>query len=120
MFLISVAVTTYSLVAEKQLAIAFARKELIGSKFLATLRPVYVTVLTNRPFNPSASKLEVSAYTALKTLSTTQSGVATTLQIGPSVEALSHQLINLGATSQASELANAAEVLAKIQQLSTR
>ena len=34
MFIISIGVTTYSLVAEKQIAIAFARKELIGSKFL--------------------------------------------------------------------------------------
>ena len=34
MFIISIAATTYSLVAEKQIAIAFARKELIGSKFL--------------------------------------------------------------------------------------
>lgn len=66
MFLISVAVTTYSLLAEKQLAIAFARKELIGSKFIAALRPVYVEVLTNRPFNPSASELEASADSALK------------------------------------------------------
>ena len=32
MFIISIAATTYSLVAEKQIAIAFARKELIGSR----------------------------------------------------------------------------------------
>ena len=53
LFLFCVAVTTYSLVVEKQIAIAFARKELTGSKFLAALRPVYFAVLTNRPFNPS-------------------------------------------------------------------
>ena len=39
LFIICVAVTTYSLVVEKQIAIAFARKELSGSKFLAALRP---------------------------------------------------------------------------------
>ena len=39
LFLICVAVTTYSLVVEKQIAIAFARKELTCSKFLAALRP---------------------------------------------------------------------------------
>ena len=39
LFIICVAVTTYSLVVKKQIAIAFARKELSGSKFLAALRP---------------------------------------------------------------------------------
>ena len=40
-FLVAVGATTYSLVAEKQISIAFARKELIGSKFLATLRYLF-------------------------------------------------------------------------------
>ena len=120
MFLISVAVTTYSLLAEKQLAIAFARKELIGSKFIAALRPVYVEVLTNRPFNPSASELEASADSALKTLLTTQSEAAATLQIGPFLDSLSNQLIHLGSTFQANESASGTQVLAKMQQLAAR
>ena len=120
MFLISVAVTTYSLLAEKQLAIAFARKELIGSKFIAALRPVYVEVLTNRPFNPSASELEASADSALKTLLTTQSEAAATLQIGPFLDSLSNQLIHLGSTLQANESASGTQVLAKMQQLAAR
>lgn len=33
MFIISVGVTTYSLVVENQIAISFARKELVGSRF---------------------------------------------------------------------------------------
>jgi hypothetical protein len=117
MFIISVVVTTYSLVAEKQLAIAFARKELTGSKFLAALRPVYVAVLTNQPFNPSASELDISAYNAVKTLLTTQSEAVATLQIGPFVEAVSNQLNHLSSTSQAGESASAPEMLAKMQKL---
>ena len=117
MFIISVVVTTYSLVAEKQLAIAFARKELAGSKFLAALRPVYVAVLTNQPFNPSASELDISAYNAVKTLLTTQSEAVATLQIGPFVEAVSNQLNHLGSTSQAGKSASAPEMLAKMQKL---
>ena len=117
MFIISVVVTTYSLVAEKQLAIAFARKELTGSKFLAALRPVYVAVLTNQPFNPSASELDISAYNAVKTLLTTQSEAVATLQIAPFVEAASNQLNHLSSTAQAGELASAPEMLAKMQKL---
>ena len=41
MFIASVAVTTYSLVVEKEIAIAFARKELTGSKFLSFAPPLY-------------------------------------------------------------------------------
>jgi hypothetical protein len=45
MFIISVGVTTYSLLTEKRIAISFARKELISSKFLAALRGIDVTLL---------------------------------------------------------------------------
>src|SRR5215475_7913061 len=82
MFIISVAVTTYTLVLEKQIAIAFARKELTGSKFLAALRPVYLAVLTNRPFNPFVSKSDLSAHKALDMLAMTQSEASATLQVG--------------------------------------
>ena len=40
-FLISIAVPIYALVTEKQIAIAFARKELAGSRYLATVRDIY-------------------------------------------------------------------------------
>jgi signal transduction histidine kinase len=45
-FIIAVAVTTYSLVAEKQIAIDFARKELAGNRYLAAVRNVYAGILT--------------------------------------------------------------------------
>ena len=38
-------VATYALLAEKQIAISFAHSELVGSKYLAMLRPIYRTVL---------------------------------------------------------------------------
>ena len=40
-FVISIAVTTAALVAEKQIAIAFARKELVGSRYLAAIHDIY-------------------------------------------------------------------------------
>ena len=41
-------VATYALLAEKQIAISFAHSELVGSKYLAMLRPIYRTVLELR------------------------------------------------------------------------
>src|SRR5262249_6884326 len=38
-------VATYALLVEKQIAINFTRNELVGSKYLALLRPIYATVL---------------------------------------------------------------------------
>ena len=118
MFIISVVVTTYSLVVEKQIAIAFARKELTGNKFLAALRPVYVAVLTNRPFNPAASELDGSAQNALERLATTQAEAAAALQVGLFVEALSSLLIHLGSTSPVGNSVN--DALAKMQELAAR
>jgi len=120
LFIICVAVTTYSLVVEKEIAIAFARKELTGSKFLAALRPVHFAVLTNRPFNPSAQEPDLSAQNALTNLATTQAGAVTTLHIGSSIEALSVSIVHLGSTSQAHEPANGLDVLAKIEELAAR
>jgi signal transduction histidine kinase len=45
-FIVSVAVTTYALIAEKQIAINFARKELAGNRYLAAVRDVYAAILT--------------------------------------------------------------------------
>jgi signal transduction histidine kinase len=55
LFLISLAVTTYSLVLEKRIAIQFAQRELIGSHYVAALRPIYEALLTNREASPDAS-----------------------------------------------------------------
>ena len=46
MFMISIGITTYALVAEKRLAIDFAQKELAGTRFLTSLRGVYAAILT--------------------------------------------------------------------------
>jgi len=46
MFGISIVVTTAALVAEKQIAIAFAHKELVGSRYLAIVRDIYPAILS--------------------------------------------------------------------------
>jgi signal transduction histidine kinase len=120
MFIISIAVTTYTLVVEKQIAISFARKELTGSKFLAALRPVYVAVLTNRPFNPSASELDAPVREALESFATTQSQATSALKIGAFVDALSDPFAHLTSTSQGDKSARGVDALTKLQQLASR
>jgi signal transduction histidine kinase len=120
MFIISIAATTYSLVAEKQIAIAFARNELIGSKFLGTLRSIYETVLTGRPFNPLAPAPGASAHKMVEALTAAQSGATPALRTGEFVEDLSGALSRLGSNSPVGDSPNAVDLLAKMQQLASR
>ncbi len=48
LFVLSLAVTAYSLVTEQQIAIQFASKELVGSQYIAALRPVYDVTLAQQ------------------------------------------------------------------------
>jgi signal transduction histidine kinase len=47
-FVIAIAVAIYGLVAEKTIAIEFARKELVGTRYLETIRGVYGALLTEQ------------------------------------------------------------------------
>src|SRR5215469_8594721 len=120
MFIISIAATTYSLVAEKEIAIAFARKELTGSKFLETLRSIYATILTGRPFNPLAPAPDASAHKMVEALTTAQSDAALALHTREVVQALSSALSRLGSNHPVGDSANAMDLLAKMQQLASR
>src|SRR5215470_4659593 len=120
MFIISIAATTYSLVAEKQIAIAFARKELIGNKFLDTLRSIYDTVLTGRPFNPLAPEPDASAHKLVEMLTTAQSDAAVALHTREVAQEVSSTLSRLDSNSLGGDSANAIGVLAKMQQLAAR
>ena len=55
LFILTIAATTYGLIAEKQIAINFARQELLGTDALAPMRGVYAAVLLDRPFVTSSS-----------------------------------------------------------------
>jgi methyl-accepting chemotaxis protein len=118
MFIISLAVTTYSLVAEKQIAITFARKELIGSKFLAALRNINVAILRDKPFDPLAAESDSSEQSMLEALAAGQAAAAPALQTKEPVKALSKALSRLAAISSSDSAAT--DALAKMQQLAVR
>jgi signal transduction histidine kinase len=121
MFVISVAATTYSLIAEKQIAIEFARKELVGSRYLAAVRGIYATVLAGRPIDASAAPSRQTD-DILKTLAAAQSDAGKSLQTGELARSLAEALRLLWS----SDLDNAAvytaalDVLAKARQLVSR
>src|SRR5262245_66065509 len=62
-------VATYALLVEQQIAINFARSELVGSKYLALLRPIYVMVLTTLANGDLANRQEASARYSIASLS---------------------------------------------------
>ena len=86
-FLISIAVPIYGLVTEKQIAIDFSRKELIGSRYLNILRELYAAVLARPPAGEGAAAHEEQ----LKTLARAHdAGVQ--LQTGELAEAFTSAL----------------------------
>jgi signal transduction histidine kinase len=118
MFCLAVGATAYGLVAEKQISIAFARKELIGSRFLATLRAVYFTVLNGRPFEPLAAAPEPAAQKLLEALA--PNDAAPKLQTAELVQAVTDGLRQLSANAPASAPADAAHVFGTVQRLAVR
>ena len=63
-FVGALAVATYGLVAEKQIAINFVRKELVGVQHLEALRGVYAAILTEKSGASTAAKEAVDRLTA--------------------------------------------------------
>ena len=118
MFIISVGAVTYSLISEKQIAISFARKELIGGKFLAALRDIDVALLDHRPFNPLAAESDSPTQPMLQTLAAAQTETGSTLQTAEFARALANALGLLGTNSSTDT--EATDALAKIQQLALR
>jgi signal transduction histidine kinase len=116
-FLISIGVTTISLVAEQQIAIAFARKELIGTRYLADVRRIYAAVLSEQPFGNSAAPPAKLADAIRNTLAAAQLRAGASLQTGELAQALAEAL-RLWSRNPASDYA--LDVLAKASQLVSR
>lgn len=122
MFFISVGATTYSLVAEKQIAIEFARKELVGSRYLAAVRGIYATVLAGPPIDASAAPPSRQTDDVLKTLAAAQSDAGKSLQTGELAQSLAEALRLLWSSDldSGASYTLALNVLAKARQLVSR
>jgi len=103
--LVSLALTsvaTYALLVEKQIAINFARKELVGSKYLALLQSIYVTVLKNQANGDLGDRQGTSARDAIDSLARADAETSGTLHIAKASEALATTLRGLETSNSAS------------------
>jgi hypothetical protein len=87
-FVVAIAVPIYDLVIERQVAINFAKKELVGTRYLATLRAFYRTTLISLLNNGSSEELGASANEALRALAAAEADAANVLQTAELEQAL--------------------------------
>src|SRR5262249_2865619 len=118
-FIVAIVVAIYSLVAEKEIAIQFARKELVGVRYLESLRGVYAAILAKTRTN--ADGQTASPEETLKSLDAAEQDAAGTLQtaaLEQSLETTLRKLWSKGAEGDRSALI--VEALAKACDLATR
>jgi len=120
LFVLSLAVTTYSLVTEKQIAIQFARKELIGSQYIAALRPTYEVVLAQQGERGTVALIRTDEL--IRVLTSGRAGKAVGLETAELEQALVEALRDLPLTMAESTNGNdpVQNVLAKARNLIVR
>ncbi len=119
-FIVAIAVGIYSLVAEKRIAIEFASKELIGLRYLETLRGVYAAILAQPP---GGSAVEApSPEDALASLEAAENEADGTLQTAALEQSLAATLRELWSKGTQAETHDALVVtaLAKARDLASR
>jgi hypothetical protein len=121
MFLIAIVVAIYSLVAEKEIAIQFAQKELVGVRYLENLRGVYAAILGEATQSEAAGQAQPSPDDTLKALDAAEQEAAGILQTAALEQALETTLRKLWSKgTQGDRSALVIEALAKARDLATR
>ncbi len=116
-FLVAIFVTIYGLVAEKRIAIDFARKELVGNRYLTTLREVFGAILATRMNGPQAIG---SADEIIKALSAAGADADGILQTAEARQALAATLRDLWIGKDGNADALVLDALAKGRALASR
>jgi len=99
--LVLTSVATYALLAEKQIAIDFAHRELVGSKYLALLRPIYGAVLATHSIDHLGDWQSASESELVNSLSRADAETAGTLHIDGIVKTLAAMLHDLHTNTSA-------------------
>ena len=120
-FVVSIIVATYGLVAEKEIAIEFVRKELVGTRYLQALQPVYATILTDEREATPVAKTKKGIDESLVALSTAEADTVDSLNTSESEQVLTAALRKLlsGKASVIQEEHNVG-ALAKARNLASR
>src|SRR5262249_21992715 len=100
--LVLTSVATYALLVEKQIAISFARSELVGSKYLSLLRPIYAAVLKVQTNDDPGIRQHGSEAQSINSLMRAEAETAGALHIENIVKSLATTLHDLGANNTAS------------------
>ena len=120
-FIVAIAVAIYGLVAEKQIAIEFAQKELVGVRYFETLRGVYAAILAE-PLGADAASQTPSPEEVLKSLEAAEDEATGTLQTAALEQSLAATLRQLWSTGAQSEDRGSlvVDALAKARDLASR
>lgn len=121
MFGISIAMTTAALVTEKQIAIAFAHKELVGSRYLATVRDIFPAILS-RQSDSSSARPNSERAELLKRLAAAEDQISGRLQTAEFNGALAESLRKLwgGETTASDSDPAVLEALSNARRLASR
>lgn len=120
-FIVAIAVAIYSLVAEKQIAIEFARKELVGVRYFETLRGVYAAILAE-PLRIDAAGQMPTPEEVLKSLDAAEKEATGTLQTATLEQSLAATLRKLWSKEADGKEQSSlvVEALAKARDLASR
>jgi signal transduction histidine kinase len=121
-FLVSIGVPVYALVTEKHLAIDFARKELAGSRYLATIRTVYAAILAVPSGDAAGGRPPARGDAAVRALTGAEAALGGALETAGLAQDVADALRELGA-SEAEERRPGAlvlDALSKAQALAAR
>ena len=121
MFVASIILATYSLIEEKQIAIRFVRKELVGAQYLESLRSVYSIILAGDSKALQDAQAQASMDGALNALTASDPTAPGSLQTAKLAQALAAIVRSLSsAGSDGEKRALIVEALAKARDLAAR
>jgi len=121
LFIVSLGVVSYQLIVEKKVAIDFARKELVGNRYLNTLREVYVAVLVDPPSSGSAESLPDSRAQVLNALASAEATAGGAMHTAEMESVLAAGLADLWSTKEERTSDDLSyDVLAEARSLATR
>jgi signal transduction histidine kinase len=119
-FLVSIFIATYGLVAEKLIAIEFARKELVGAQYLEAVRGVYAWILAGLT-SPSTFRTGRSANRVLNRLADAQARTAGSLHTAELAQSVAEAVRKLSSgPANGEKLTLIVDALAKARNLASR
>ena len=121
MFVGAIVLATYGLIEEKQIAIGFVRKELVGARYLEALRGVYTVILAENEDAHERPQKWGTVDAALDTLAKADAETGGSLQTAQLAETLAAAVRNLVAAGPGSDRSRlTVEALTKARDLAAR